>query len=113
MLGGLGNLGGIIKQAKEMQERMATMQKELAERRFEAESGAGAVKAVVDGKGTLVNVKIQPDAAQDIELLEDLITSAVRTASTKAHEAVREEMASMTGGLNIPGLSDMLGGPST
>lgn len=113
MLGGLGNIGGLIKQAKEMQERMAAMQKELADRRYDAESGAGAVTAVVDGKGMLVKVRIQPEAAQDVELLEDLITSAVQAAATKAHEAARQEMASMTGGLNIPGLSNMLGGNQT
>ena len=88
-------------------------QKELADRRYDAESGAGAVTAVVDGKGMLIKVRIQPEAAQDVELLEDLITSAVQAAATKAHEAARQEMASMTGGLNIPGLSNMLGGPQT
>lgn len=112
MLGGLGNLGGLFKQAKEFQERLAAIQQKLAAKRFQGESGAGAVVATVDGKGTLVDVKIQPDAVADVELLEDLITSAVGAAADKAHEAVREEMTALTGGINIPGLTDMLGGPT-
>ncbi len=110
MLGGLGNLGSLFKQAKEFQSKMSEMQNELAAMRYDGESGGGAVVATVDGKGTLVNIKIQPDAASDVELLEDLITSAVRVAATKAHDAVREQMTELTGGLNVPGLADMFGG---
>lgn len=109
MLGGLGNLPGLMKQAKAFQERLATLQQELASRRFECESGGGAVKAVVDGKGLLISVRIQPEAAADVELLEDMVTSAVRAANQKAHDAMRETMTQMTGGINIPGLSDMFG----
>lgn len=112
MLGGLGNLGGLFKQAKEFQGRLAAIQEELVAKRFQGESGAGAVVATVDGKGTLVDIKIQPDAVADVELLEDLVTSAVRVAAGKAHEAAREEMTSLTGGMDIPGLADMLGGPT-
>jgi len=111
MLGGLGNIGGLLKQAKAMQERMATIQKELANRRYQADSGGGAVTATVDGRGTLVGIKIQPDATEDVELLEDLVTSAVRAASAKAQQAAQQDLAAMTGGMNIPGLSDLLGGP--
>ena len=111
MLGGLGNLGELFKQAKEFQERLAAIQKELATKRYQGESGAGAVTATVDGKGTLMDIKIQPDAAADVELLEDLITSAVRVAAGKARDAVRDEMTGLTGGLNITGLTEMLGGP--
>lgn len=110
MLGGLGNLGGMFKQAKELQERMVEMQKELLARRFDGEAGGGAVIATVDGKGNLIDIKIQPDATSDIELLEDLIKGASRTACNKAHETVQQEMSRLTGGLNIPGLSELLGG---
>lgn len=109
MLGGLGNLPGLMKQAKAFQERMASLQQELASKRFECESGGGAVKAVVDGKGVLISVRIQPDAAADVELLEDMVTSAVRAANQKAHDAMRDTMSQLTGGINIPGLTDMLG----
>ena len=109
MLGGLGNLTGLFKQAKELQQKLGDVQSELQAMRHEGEAGGGAVVATVNGKGTLVDIKIQPDAAGDVELLEDLIKSAVGVAAEKAHESAREAMAGMTGGINIPGLSDILG----
>ncbi|MCH7703206.1 MAG: YbaB/EbfC family nucleoid-associated protein [Planctomycetes bacterium] len=110
MLGGLGNIAGMLKQAKEMQSRMAEVQAELAKSRFESEAGAGMVKATVDGRGTLVDIRIDPKAVSDVELLEDLIRAAVGSAAQRAQEAAKAEMAKLTGGLNIPGLSDLLGG---
>lgn len=109
MFGGLGNLATLLKQARSLQENMARMQETLAQRRFEAEAGAGMVRAVVDGKGELVQIKIAPQAAGDVELLEDLVTAAVAAATRKAHEGMKEEMMKLTGGVNIPGLADMLG----
>lgn len=110
MLGGLGNLAGMMKSAKEIQGRMVALQEELAARRFEADAGGGMVRAIVDGKGVLVDVKIDPSALSDVELLEDFVKAAVSAASTKAQDAMKAEMASLTGGLNIPGMSEMLGG---
>jgi len=110
MFGQLGNLAGLMKSAKDMQANMTKMQAELAVRRFEAEAGGGAVRATVDGKGVLVDIRIDSAAAQDVELLEDLIKGAVCAASTKAHDAMKAEMAQLAGGLNIPGLDQMLGG---
>ncbi len=110
MLGGLGNLAGLLKSAKEMQANMAKMQAELATRRFEGDAGGGVVRATVDGKGTLVDIKIDPAAVEDVELLEDLVKGAVGAATAKSQEAIKAEMAAMTGGVNIPGLTDMLGG---
>jgi len=110
MLGGLGNLVGMLKSAKEMQAQMAKLQAELASRRYGGEAGGGIVRATVDGKGTLVDVKIDPQAAKDIELLEDLVKAAVGAATAKSQEAMKTEMASLAGGLNIPGLTDMVGG---
>ena len=109
MLGGLGNLTGLFKQAKELQQRLGELQSELNAMRHEGEAGGGAVVAMVNGKGTLLDIKIQPEAAGDVELLEDLIKSAVGLANTKAHEAARDVLARLTGGINIPGLSDVLG----
>lgn len=110
MFGGFGNILEMMKSAKDLQARMADFQKELANKRFDAQSGGGAVRVIVDGKGTVVDVKIEPSAAADVELLEDLIKSAVRAASSRAHEAMRAELSQMTGGLNIPGLDNMLPG---
>ena len=109
MLSSLGNLAEMLKQAKSLQENMKKMQDRLAEQRFEAEAGAGLVRAVVNGKGELVRVKIDPPAAADVEMLEDLVTAAVGAAAAKAVEAMRAQMAQLTGGLNIPGLTDLLG----
>ncbi len=110
MLGNLGNLAGLLKSAKEMQGKFAEMQEELTKKRFEGDAGGGLVRAVVDGKGTLVDIKIDAKAIDDLELLEDLIKAAVGVATTKSQEAMKAELASMTGGLNIPGLTDMMPG---
>ena len=110
MLGGLGNLMGVLKQAKELQGRMNEVQAELARQRYEGEAGGGAVRATVDGKGTLVDIKIEPSAASDVELLEDLVKAAVGAAATKSQATMREELGKLTGGVNIPGLGEMLGG---
>ncbi len=110
MLGNLGNLTGLLKSAKEMQSQMAKLQEDLANRRYERDAGAGAVRATVDGKGTLIDIKIDPNAVADVELLEDLVKSAVGAAVAMAQEAMKAEMAALTGGLNLPGLSEMLGG---
>ncbi len=110
MLGGLGNMMGILKHAKEFQEKVAQMRAELESRRYSADAGGGAVAVTVDGKGSVIRVKIEPSATADVELLEDLVKAAVCAAVTKAQDAMQQEMRQLTGGLNIPGLTDMLGG---
>ena len=109
MLGGIGNLTNLLKSAKDMQEKFGRMQEEMARQRHEGDAGGGMVRATVDGKGTLVDIKIQPDAVTDIELLEDLVKGAVSVATSKAHNAAKEHMEQLAGGLNIPGLNEMLG----
>ena len=112
MLGGLGNLAGMMKQAKEMQSRMKEMQEALANARYEADSGAGAVTATVTGKMELADIKINPEtvASSDVEMLEDLVKAAVCAAQRKAADSAKEEMQKMTGGMNLPGLDNLLGG---
>ncbi len=109
MLGGLGDLAGLMKQAKEMKGRMEELQAELATRRYAAESGAGAVTATVDGKGTLIDIRIKPEATADVELLEDLIKAAVGTAVKRSQQELQAEMSKLTGGMNIPALGNMFG----
>jgi len=109
MFGNLGNLAELFKSARHLQERMSKLQEELGQRRFEAAAGGDLVKTVVDGRGTLLSIKVDPQAMADVELLEDLIVAAVNGAATKAQEAMRGEMSSMTGGLNLPDLSGFLG----
>jgi len=110
MFGKLGDIAGMMKQAKEMQGRMKEMQDQLAAARFDAETGAGAVKATVTGKLELVDLKIDSASAGDVEMLEDLIKSAVCAAQAKAAESVKVEMQKMTGGMNLPGLDGMMEG---
>lgn len=110
MLGGIGNLAGLLKSAKEIQAQMAKIQVELASRRYEGDAGGGMVRATVDGKSTLIDIKIDPQAVNDVELLEDLVKAAVCAATAKSQEAMKSELAGLTGGLNIPGMTEMLGG---
>lgn len=112
MFGQLGNIAGMMKQAKELQGKMKEMQESIAASRYTADSGAGAVTATVTGKLELIDVKISPETAKsgDVEMLEDLVKSAVAAAQRKAAEGVRAEMAKLTGGLNLPGLDGLLGG---
>jgi len=100
------NMNQMMKQMKKMQAQMAKAQEELARKEVEGTAGGGVVKAVVNGKKELVEIKIQPEAVDpdDVEMLEDLILAAVNEALQKAEEMVTSEMAKLTGGLNIPGL---------
>lgn len=111
MFGGIGNLANVMKQAMEMKGKLQEMQELVANLRFEADSGAGAVTATVNGKLELAAIKISPDTFKsgDVEMLEDLVRSAVCAAQRKAADGVRAEMAKLTGGMNIPGLDGLLG----
>jgi hypothetical protein len=102
--GNLGNIGGLMKQVKKMQEDMARVQQELDEARIEATSGGGMVRAVVSGKGELVEVKIDPQAVdpEDVEMLEDLVTSAIREAQDNAAKFQADCMKDVTGGMDLP-----------
>lgn len=103
---GGGSMSKMMKQAKKVQEKIAKMQEELEKREIEASAGGGAVSVVVNGKQQLVQIKIKPEAVDpdDVEMLEDLITAAINEGIKKSQDMVSEEMAKITGGLNIPGL---------
>lgn len=110
MFGGLSNLTGILKSAQQMKGKMDELQQEMAARRYAGSAGGDQVTAVVNGKLQLVDIKINPAAVGDVELLEDLIKAAIGIASEKAQEGAREEMSKLAGGLNLPaGVADMLG----
>jgi DNA-binding YbaB/EbfC family protein len=102
--GGLGDINKLMKQVQKAQEDMMTAQEELAAARIEATAGGGAVKAVVDGKGGIVALEIQPEAvdADDVEMLQDLLISAIREAQENAEEEQRKRMEAVTGGMNLP-----------
>ena len=103
---GIGDLSGFIKQAQEMQKRVAEVQASLKERVVEGTAGGGMVSAFVNGQQELVKIRIDPKVVDpgDVEMLEDLIVAAVGAALKKSRELAREEMARVTGGLSIPGL---------
>jgi DNA-binding YbaB/EbfC family protein len=85
---------------------MAKLQEELKERTVEASAGGGVVEVTVSGKQELLAIKIKPEVVdpEDIEMLQDLVLAAVNEGLRKSQEMVADEMAKITGGLNIPGL---------
>lgn len=105
--GGMGGFGGmninsLMKQAKKMQEEMEQSQEELAQKTFEATSGGGAVNVVIYGSKVLKEIKIQKDVVDpdDVEMLQDLIITAMNEALRKADEAASASM----GKFNVPGM---------
>jgi|SRR4249920_1617189 DNA-binding YbaB/EbfC family protein len=102
----MSSIGKLMKQAQRVQRQMEDVQAQLASRTVEATSGGGAVKVVAKCDGSIVSIKIDPQAANpaDIQLLEDLIISAANNALTQAREISNSEMGKVTSGLNLPGL---------
>src|SRR5689334_18994935 len=98
------NLSQMLKQAQEMQSKMAEMQTALGDLEVTGQSGGGFVTVTVNGKGEFKRVKIDPKLADpnEIEVLEDLIVAAAQDAKSKADVRVQEEMAKLTGGLSLP-----------
>jgi len=90
---------------------MADMQEKLLQQRYAVSSGGGLVEATVDGKGTMVAVRIDPTAVDptDVEMLEDLVLAAVTQAQKRATEAMEDEMKRATGGMSLPGLGSIFG----
>jgi len=107
MLKGMGNLGDmakIMKQAQEMQARMAEVQESLESITVEGEAGAGLVKVTATAKGELTGVSIDPSifSPDDKEVAEDLILAAVKDAQARASERAQKEMAKVTEDLGLP-----------
>ncbi len=100
------DLGKLMKQAQQVQERLAEMQARLAEKTVEASSGGGMVKVVMNGKHEIVSLKIDPEVVNpsDVEMLEDLVIAALNEARTRVDDMIRNEMSAITGGLPMPGL---------
>ncbi len=95
----------MVKQAQQMQKKMAQIQQELDEMRIEGTSGGGMVKAVVNGKKDLVSININPDIlTEDAEMVEDLVLAAIKEASSNADWISQDKMGALTGGMKIPGL---------
>lgn len=97
------NIQKMLKQAQQMQAKLAETQADLETRLVEGQSGAGAVKITLTGKGALTKVAISPDAMDDREMLEDLIIAAHADAKQKMDDMVADAMGNVTGGMNLPG----------
>lgn len=111
MFGNMGNIGKMMQIASEMKTKMPELQKKLAETEYSADAGGGAVTATVTGKLKMVELKIDPSVLEnaDAEMLEDLVKAAVSAAQAKAADAAAEAIKELTGGMEIPGMTDMLG----
>lgn len=105
------DMSQIMQQAQQFQQKMAVMQQELAKQEISSTVGGGMVTARVNGKNELLGISIDKEVINpaDQGMLQDLIVAAVNDAMKKAREAMQGEMAKMTGGMNIPGLSSLFG----
>ena len=106
-MGGMGgNMNNMIKQAQKMQQEMMKMQDEMKATEFESTAGGGVITVKVSGSKQILDVNIKPEAVDpdDVEMLQDLIITAVNDAMKKVDEAKNSKMSRLTGGMNIPGL---------
>ena len=95
----------MMRQAQKQLAQLQKIQEELETLTVEGSAGGGAVKVVMSGKQIVESVTIEPEAAEEMELLQDMVLAAVNDASTKAQELAAQKMSVVTGGMNIPGLS--------
>lgn len=107
MAQGIGGMGNLMKQAQEMQARLAKVQEELAHKTVEGSAGGGMVQVTVNGQLALTAVKIDATVInpEEKEMLEDLVLAAINDGMRKARDMVSTEMSKITGGFKIPGLT--------
>lgn len=103
---GLPNMSNLMKQAQQIQSKMAKLQEELENRTLEASAGGGMVTVVVNGRQEVLSIKIDPEVvdAEDVEMLQDLVLAAVNDGLARAKDMVNEEMGNLTKGLNLPNI---------
>lgn len=106
-LGGLGNMGQLMRQALDLKANMERLKEDLANERVEASAGGGMVTVAMNGKMEVLSIKIDPEVinAAEPEILETLVAAAVNEATRLAQERVKDKMSELTGGLDIPGLT--------
>ncbi len=99
-------MGQLMKQAQQMQQKMSTLQKELESRELETSSGGGMIKLKINGKQEILAVTINKECVDpnDVEMLEELVKTAVNQAVKESQDMVSKAMSKVTGGLSIPGL---------
>ncbi|MFM7123163.1 MAG: YbaB/EbfC family nucleoid-associated protein [Fluviibacter sp.] len=101
-MGGMAGLGGLMKQAQQMQERMKKAQEELADVEVEGQAGSGIVKVTMTCAHVVRRIAIDPAAMDDREMLEDLVAAAVNDAVRRVEETSQGKMSGFTAGLNLP-----------
>ena len=101
-MGGVAGLGGLMKQAQQMQERMKKAQEELADVEVEGQAGSGIVKVTMTCAHVVRRIAIDPAAMDDREMLEDLVAAAVNDAVRRVEETSQSKMSGFTSGLNLP-----------
>ena len=94
-----GNMQAVMKQAEQMQRKM---QEEIALIRVEASAGGGMVTVKMDGKKVVTGVKIDPEVAGDVEMLQDMVLAAVNEAGKNVDDAIQQKMGGMLGGMGLP-----------
>ncbi len=106
----LGNLGSILKQAQEMSGRLQSLNEELKKRKVVGRAGADLVIVEANGLGQILKITLDPGLIErhDREMLEDLTLAAVNDALVKAKEAHAEALKALTGGMNLPGMDDLM-----
>lgn len=106
-LGNLGNIANLMKQAQQMQQKLAEVQDDLERQTVTASSGGGMVTVTMNGKQKITAIKISPDILNpnEVDMVQDLVLIAVNEAQNRVQELVKEQMASVTGGISIPGLT--------
>ncbi|RKP48068.1 YbaB/EbfC family nucleoid-associated protein [Cohnella endophytica] len=102
----MNNMNQMMKQVKKMQEQMMKAQEELGTKTIEGTAGGGVVTVSINGHKKLLDIKIKPEAVdpEDVEMLQDLVLTAVNDALSKADELANQDMSKYTGGMKIPGL---------
>ena len=94
----------MMRQAQQLQNRLAKAQQELEGMSVEGSAGGGVVRVTMTGKQEVTSVIIEPEAVEDIDLLQDLVAAAVNDASARTQELAAQKMGAITGGLNVPGI---------
>lgn len=103
---GGGNMNSMIKQAQKMQDEITALQSDIEQREFSATSGGGAVEVTVTGAKNIKSLTIKPEVVdpEDVEMLQDLVVSAINEAMNEVEKVTEDEMNKITGGVALPGL---------
>lgn len=109
---GLGDIGKMLEQARQLKGRMDQLQQELASERVSGSAGGGMVRVTADGTGRVLDIKIDHGSIDmsDVSMLEQLTITAVNQAQDAAKQLAAEKMKQVSGGLQLPGMDQLLGG---